>query len=454
VAVRFFDELLSRTNEVSINVERVWLPAGVSLTNTVQVVANGIASAGVAFNFPVTYAVINTADSGAGSLRQAIANAISGDTINFAPYLSGATITITNGEMQLTGGLTIDASALTNGIRLDGNYASRIFNVAGGANVVLNSLTLTNGHSDENDWGGAIINSGTIGLTNCTLAGNYIDGSGAGGAIYNVGTLTVSGSTLAGNSAGYAGAIRNETTCTLQNCTFNDNTAPNNGGAIENVFGATMNILHCTFYGNSAGGAGGGIENYLSQLNFTNTIVAVNTSDDIYNWSGSTVTAGGSNIVQTLDNGGGTVNGSVLSADPLLALLGNYGGPTQTMPPLPGSPAIDSAVATTLNTDQRGFPRPLGLAPDIGAVEGVYNAAGPGKLTGSTRLGNGLIRFGFTNYTDTSYTVLASTNIAWPINMWSNLGAAVETPVGSGQFQFTDPTTTNHPQRYYRVRSP
>ncbi len=431
------------------------VPAGVSLTNTVQVVANGIASAGVAFTFPATYAVINTADGGAGSLRQAIANAVSGDTINFAPNLSGTTITITDGEMQLTGGLTIDASDLTNGVRLDGNYASRIFNVADGANVVLNSLTLTNGHSDESDWGGAIINSGTLALTNCTLVGNYIDGTGSGGAIYNVGTLTVSGCTLAGNSAGYAGAIRNETSCTLQNCTFYENTVPGNGGAIDNVFGGTLNLLHCTFYGNSAGGAGGGIENYLSQLNFTNTIVAVNTSDDIYNWSGSTVTAGGSNIVQTLDNGG-TVNGStsVIAADPILATLGNYGGPTQTMPPLPGSPVIDSAVATTLNTDQRSFPRPLGMAPDIGAVEGVYNSTGPGKLTGPTRLGNGLFRFGFTNYTDTSYTVLASTNIAWPLNMWSNLGAAVETPLGSGQFQFTDPTTTNNPQRYYRIRSP
>jgi hypothetical protein len=432
------------------------VPAGVSRTNTVQVVANGIASAGVPFNFPATYTVIKAADSGAGSLRYAIANSISGDAITFAPSLAGSTITLTNGEMTLTGNLTMDASGLTNGIRLDGSYASRIFNIAAGANVFLNSLTLTNGHSDANNWGGAVINNGTLALTDCTLAGNFIDGDGSGGAIQNLGTLTLTCCTFAGNGAGYAGAIRNEAASTLQNCTFQGNTVSGNGGAIDNVYGATMNLLHCTFSDNSASGNGAGIENYLSTLDFTNCIIAINTGQDIYNWSGSTVTAGGSNIVQSLVNSGGTVNGSttLLSANPLLASPGNYGGPTLTMPPLPGSPAVDSAVASALTTDQRGFPRPVGLAPDIGAVEGVFNAAGPGKLTGATRLGNGAFQFAFSNFSDISFSVLATTNLESPLNLWSNLGAALEIPVGSGQFQFTDPQSTNNAKRFYRVRSP
>lgn len=432
------------------------VPVGVSLQNTVQVVANGIASAGLVLNFPATYAVTNFADSGVGSLRQAIANSGSGVTINFAPYLSGMTITLTNGELPLAGNLTIDASALTNGIRLDANYASRIFNVAAGANVGLVSLTLTNGHSDANNWGGAVINGGTLALTNCTLVGNFIDGSGSGGAIENVGTLTLTGCTLSGNGAGYAGAIRNEANCSLQNCTFFGNAVPANGGAIDNVFGATLNLLYCTFSGNSAGSSGAGIDNYLSQVNLTNCIIAVNADQDIYNWGGSSITLGGSNIVQSLVNSGGTVNGaaSVLAADPLLASLGNYGGPTQTMPPLPGSLAIDSAVGITLNTDQRGFLRPLGLAPDIGAVEGVYNSAGPGQLTSVVFLGNGSFQFGFTNYTDTSFIVLATTNLALPLNSWLSLGPALETPIGSGQFEFTDPQMATNATRFYRVRSP
>ena len=48
-----------------------------------------------------------------------------------------------------------------------------------------------------------------------------------------------------------------------------------------------------------------------------------------------------------------------LTKAPDLAPLGNYGGPTQTMPPLPGSPAIGagSVAANTFSTDQRGYAR-------------------------------------------------------------------------------------------------
>ena len=55
--------------------------------------------------------------------------------------------------------------------------------------------------------------------------------------------------------------------------------------------------------------------------------------------------------------------------DPRLAPLGDYGGPTQTMALLPGSPAIGTGIAVAgITTDQRGFaldsPR-----PDIGAFQ-------------------------------------------------------------------------------------
>ena len=63
------------------------------------------------------------------------------------------------------------------------------------------------------------------------------------------------------------------------------------------------------------------------------------------------------------------VNGNLVGVtNPLLAPLGNYGGPTQTMALLPGSPAIDAGTSTGIpTTDQRGLGR-VG-AVDIGAFE-------------------------------------------------------------------------------------
>jgi hypothetical protein len=171
-------------------------------------------------------------------------------------------------------------------------------------------------------------------------------------------------------------------------------------------------------------------------LTVHNSIVAGNSANDI--------------------SGAGTFTGvNLTSGDPLLAPLGHYGGPTPTRPPLPGSPAIDPVGGNTTSvfaTDQRGSARVVNGIVDVGAVEGVFNPAFP--LTGVTKLGNGSVQFGFNNLSGPSYSVLASTNVALPFAQWSNLGAPVESPAGSGQFQFTDPGATNYPQRYYRVKSP
>jgi len=70
------------------------------------------------------------------------------------------------------------------------------------------------------------------------------------------------------------------------------------------------------------------------------------------------------------------------------------------------------------------------------------------------KLGDGSVQFAFSNASGLTYHVLASPDMAVPLNTWSNLGPATEAPPGSGQFQFTDHQATNHPQRFYRVTSP
>ena len=75
---------------------------------------------------PSTFLVENLADSGPGSLRQAVldANALAGaDLIGFAPAASGGTIALTGGELSVTGDLSIvgpGAQRLT----ISGNHAS------------------------------------------------------------------------------------------------------------------------------------------------------------------------------------------------------------------------------------------------------------------------------------------------------------------------------------------
>jgi hypothetical protein len=345
-------------------------PPGASLTDTIQVVANGIASDGV------TLLVTTTADSGTGSLRQVARVLPSGGTVTFATNLSGQTITLTSGEIAITNNLTIDASALPNGIIINGNHSSRIFNIAGGTTVTLNALVLTNGYTTNGNWGGAIFNAGTLALNYCTLAGNSGDSSIAGGAIANQGPLIVLGCTFSGNSAGFSGAIDNRSTCTLKNSTFYGNVAfAGNGGAIDNPYGAVLSVLQCTFSGNSAAGIGGGIDNYQAQVNVTNSILSGNLGQDIYNVSGSTIDAGGANIIPALANAGTLVGGGTISsANPFLGPLANNGGRTLTMLPQSGSPAIDAgatSLAVGLAYDQRGsgYPRVVASAVDIGAVE-------------------------------------------------------------------------------------
>jgi len=175
-------------------------------------------------------------------------------------------------------------------------------------------------------------------------------------------------------------------------------------------------------------------------LTLTNSIVSANTALSSNNISGDYVYFGADSLVNT--------------ANIMLAPLGNYGGPTQTMPALPGSPAIDAGVDTGSlpATDQRGFARVVNGTVDIGAVEGVFNP--DFELVSPTALGDGTFQFSFTNLSGASFTVVATTNVALPTTNWLFIGPATEVPPGSGTFQFIDPEATNYSQRFYSVRLP
>src|SRR5262245_41737675 len=80
---------------------------------------------------PSTFTVLDLADSGPGSLRQAVldANGNPGaDQIGFAPELSG-TIALTNGQLNITDDLTIDGPGADR-LAVSGNDSSRGFQIA------------------------------------------------------------------------------------------------------------------------------------------------------------------------------------------------------------------------------------------------------------------------------------------------------------------------------------
>ena len=321
------------------------------------------------------FSVTNTADSGEGSLRQAIsdANANAGeDTIAFDPSLSGQTITLAS-QLTITdsAGLTIDGGSAD--ITVSGNNAVRVFDVRSGAKLTLNNLTVANGRGAGG--GGIYNNAGTVAVTNSTLSGNsapYVSTSG-GGIENNNGTLTVTNSTLSGNSADYkGGGIHNWNggTLTVTNSTLSGNRVTDvdygSGGGIAS-YGGTLTVTNSTLWGNSAGaGRGGGIESYGGSATLKNTIVANSPSGG--NCS-VTVTNGGYNLDSDGSCGFGTTNNSLSGVDPKLGDLADNGGPTKTHALLAGSPAIDKGNSFGATTDQRGVARPQGAASDIGAFE-------------------------------------------------------------------------------------
>lgn len=428
-----------------------------------------------------------------GTLRGIISDAPPGAIITFAQSLSGAEISLSSQMIIIDKALTLDASALENGLTIrQTNW--RIFNINidsadCGQNVEMVGLTLTGGTASstlqgDTPYGGAIKNfCGNLTLTDSTLLNNFAQ---KGGAIYNdTGTLTLNNTIVLNNTAnagstgnmGEGGGIYTTNTLsnrpdtglvTLNNSSVIDNiaksdTSGSGGGGIYNGAFITLNITGSTISGNTAsqgagildksdvdtvienstlsGNIGDGISSGNGSLtlinstvsnntvgivlgntmaNISQTTIAANTDTGLSISAGSDVTlnntivAGNSGSpAADIDFSSGTVtvtganlirdNTSVeafFTADsllvgttanpvePLLNVLGEYGGPTQTMLPLLGSPAINAAItpANSLPTkDQRGLTRPQGIADDIGAVEVSVvvdnnNDSGPGSL--------------------------------------------------------------------------
>jgi len=221
-----------------------------------------------------TITVTNLHDSGPGSLRQALAAAHNGDTINFS--VTG-TITLTGKFLTVSQSITIFGPG-AGYLAINGNHRTRVFHVVPNARVTIAALTITNG--GMTDYGGGIYNDrATITLYNCVLSGN--ESMFGGGGIFNHAslggnaTLSVNSCTFSSNLSILGGAISNfsdddTTTATLSVTfsTFDRNKAEHSGGGIYNRAaggGAEMQISDSTLSNNSADYGGGICNNGSSE---------------------------------------------------------------------------------------------------------------------------------------------------------------------------------------------
>jgi len=385
-----------------------------------------------------TTAVTNCADSGAGSLRQAVSSASPDDTITFALSPPCSTITVAS-TITIASSVTIDGPGAA-ALAVSGNNAVQVIDVPSSVTATISGLTIEKGSSSTSN-GGGISNSGTLHLIDSTVSDNGITNTtSAGGGIFSDGTMTINDSTVSGNSAlnGGAGGIRNDGMTTITDSTLSGNTSLNNGGAIHNAGDGTLIISDSTVTGNGAAsnqygggvsndngivtisnstvsgnsaGAGGGVFNYLGTTSVSNSTLSSNTGGGLYNPQGTlnaTATIVASSISETdclgsitslgynLDDDGSCgFSGTSLSDTPAgldPAGLQHNGGPAETVSLLGTSAAIHHVKDASLcpATDQRGFARTVPC--DIGA----YDTHGFGVVTSTLPAGAPRMRYSAT----------------------------------------------------------
>jgi CSLREA domain-containing protein len=310
------------------------------------------------------------------TLREAI-NLANSDGTSTTPdvitFAGGGTVTLAATMPTMTDYVVIEGPSGA-GVTLDGAHQFTVLEAAAGE-LALDGLTIANGNGtcggSSYNYGGGLCTYGsvTVSVSNSTFLNNF---GVCGGAIFSQApvVLTVADSTFVGNTspASNGGAVSSlDGTLTVDNSTFVNNSSPT-GAAIYIQTGATLSSANNVFEGNrgyAVYSSGGTVTSESNNLYYANT------QGDAANFSLS-----------------GT---DVTGKDPKLLQLGSFGGPTKTMLPLPGSPAIcagsSSGVPGGVTTDQRGFLLNTSCV-DAGAVQTNYLAVtDPTSLSADTPSG-------------------------------------------------------------------
>jgi len=283
--------------------------------------------------------VTNNSDSGAGSLRQAIADVGSGEEITFD---GDYTITLSS-ELHISKDLTITGqgagSTIVQASATEGTATNRVLTIAEGATVTIEDLTIRHGVADGNPArGGGIHNLGTCTIERVAVAANHArgDGHAYGGGICNSGTLTMIDSTITGNTAegtdsekdAYGGGIFTDSACTLtlSGCLIDENSAT--GGDSDGMYGGsafgggigtpypatgTMSVVNCTIFGNSVFEGSSSME--PGQANGGGIYANADDSFSFCTIAGNSARAGGGILTMLSDDNHGPVLKACIVAD-------------------------------------------------------------------------------------------------------------------------------------------
>lgn len=334
------------------------------------------------------------------SLREAISQSLSGDSIVFDNALHGGTLVLTDGQLTIDKALSILGPG-PDLMTIDGNNLDRVFHVDVNADVEISGLSITGGN--EAPGGSAIRHDGGyLYVSNCRLHGNTSGFAGAGialffgsslrvencvienntagigsGLFFNGGSVTIIDTTIRNNTGigvwnlsanatfeystisdnsdasftGGAGLYNSSGTTNLVNSTVSGNrsTSQGPGGGIH-VAGGVVELSNTTVADNTAVVSGGGIQvSNVGNLVYRNTLIAGNAAANgaDCSFSGGSLASAGYNLTG-LSTGCPDSEPSDITVDPgdvfqtLLETLGDYTGPTFTHALLPGSQAIDA----------------------------------------------------------------------------------------------------------------
>lgn len=333
-----------------------------------------------------TWHVTSTADAApvpahcqgpACTLRDAIAAAASGDTIDFQITFP-ATITLNQGQLGFNTDLTINGPTTTT-LAVSANNASRVFSIGG--KTTINNLTIRDGNEPAGDGGAIAIGSVTVlTLTSTSVISNVAQI--AGGIWNNGGALTLISSTVSQNLAttnAGGGVYNNGPTSSLNmtGSTVSGNTALSaEGGGI--VSGGPVTITGGSIISNTAGTVacttctGGGIYK-VGSSNLTLTNVNVSNNKIL----GTSASAAGAGI----NNSGGSliINGGVISNNVVSYLTSNGGGIFHAGP---GSATISG---TLIVSNTAGFGGGIGNGNSVAMT--VMNAT---IISNTARFGGGI----------------------------------------------------------------